>query len=111
MNLAPKKLTAAHALLLDLLSHGRSMMVASCIAAATVAGLSMRTLFEAQKRMEIECDRAGDGPGSLRLVGVTSPPLEWKPRKLHRCIVCGEPVNHWRRRRCPGDCGGRRPSF
>ena len=103
MNLAPRKLTAAHELLVDLLSNGRSMMVASCIGAATEAGLSMRTLFEARKRLPIVCDRAGDGPGSWRLEGTTAPPEEWKRRKLPlKCRVCGQemPGEHWRRRRC-----------
>jgi hypothetical protein len=108
MNLAPKKLTAAHALLVDLLSHGRSMMVASCVALAAEAGLSMRTLFEARRRLPVECDRVGDGPGSWRLADApAAPPEQWKPRKLRHCIGCGEPlVGHWRQKRCRA-CGGR----
>jgi hypothetical protein len=35
MNLAPKKLTAAYAALLDVLGHGRSMAVASAVALAS----------------------------------------------------------------------------
>ena len=65
MNLRPRKLSAAHALLVELLSAGRSMAVASCITIAAEHGLSMRTLYEARRRLPVECDRAGDGPGLL----------------------------------------------
>ena len=58
MNLSPRKLTAAHALLLDLLSGGRSMPVASCLSRASEADISQRTLYEARARLPIICIEA-----------------------------------------------------
>jgi hypothetical protein len=63
MDLHPRKLTRAHALLVDLLVGG-PQLVASCVTWAREAGISQRTLYEARRRLPIECiDRVGDGPG------------------------------------------------
>ena len=109
MDLRPKKLTAAYAALLDVLAHGRSMAVASAVALTReIADVSERTIYAARARLPITCDREGDGPGWWRLTdGDTSPPEEWKRRKLRFCRVCGEPMPEtaWNRKRCQG-CGG-----
>ena len=109
MNLRPRKLSAAHALLVELLSAGRSMAVASCITIAAEHGLSMRTLYEARRRLPVECDRAGDGPGYWRLADApAASPTQWKPRRLLKCRVCNTSLEgmHWRTKRCRA-CGGR----
>ena len=98
MDLRPRKLAAAHALLVDLLAGG-PQLVASCITLAAEAGLSTRTL-----RLPIECiDREPPSRGWCRLADAPGdPPEEWRPRRQLRCRVCGElmPGAHWRRRRC-----------
>ena len=53
MNLAPRKLTAAHALLVDLLSAG-PVPVADCLERAAEVGISGRTPYEARRRLPIE---------------------------------------------------------
>ena len=107
--MTPRKLSAAHALLVKILSAG-PQFVASCITLAAEAGLSTRTLFEARRRLPIECiNREPLSRGWWRLAGDPGdPPEEWRPRRQLRCRVCGElmPGAHWRRRRCRA-CGGR----
>ena len=109
MNLSPRKLSLAHRLLVDLLAAG-AQPVASCLDRAAEVGISMRTLYEARKRLPIECiGRPGFSPGWWRLAGsVTSPPEEWKRRKLRHCISCGVSLEgqHWKLKRCRA-CGGR----
>jgi hypothetical protein len=104
MNLLPKKLVAAHEMLLAMLADGPKP-VADCIAAAHAAGLSQRTLYEARRRMPVVCvDRELMGPGCWLLVDnrITAP-QEWKPRRLRYCTGCGAPLvaAYWLRRRCP----------
>jgi hypothetical protein len=54
MNLAPKKLSLAHRLLVDMLAAG-AQPVASCLDRAAEVGISQRTLHEARRRLPIEC--------------------------------------------------------
>jgi hypothetical protein len=61
MNLAPRKLTAAHALLVDLLSAG-PVPVADCLERAAEVGISERTLYEARRRLPIEWYVRGRNP-------------------------------------------------
>jgi hypothetical protein len=112
MNLAPRKLAAAHDLLLELLANG-PQPVSYCLAEAAARGLSQRTVFEARRTLGIVCIRFADGrpfarPGLWKLVRDAASPQEWKRRALRFCRVCGEamPGAHWLRRRCR-ECGGR----
>jgi len=109
MKFVPRKLGRAHALLIDLLVGG-PQLVASCVTWAREAGVSQRTLYEARRRLPIECiDRVGDGPGWWSLADEPgAPPQEWRSRRRHRCISCGTSLDglHWKTRRWVG-CGGR----
>ena len=109
MNLAPRKLGKAHAMLIDMLVRG-PQLVASCVTGAREAGISARTLHEARRRLPVELmDRIGDGPGWWRLADEPGdPPQEWRSRRRHRCISCGTSLEelHWKTRRCVA-CGGR----
>ena len=52
-----RKLTAAHALLVDLLSAG-PVPVADCLERAAEVGISERTLYEDRRRLPITCGDA-----------------------------------------------------
>ena len=109
MNLAPRKLGRAHAMLIDMLVRG-PQIVASCVTWAREASISARTLHEARRRLPVELiDRIGDGPGWWRLADEPGdPPQEWRSRRRHRCISCGTSLEglHWKLKRCRA-CGGR----
>src|SRR5262245_8972925 len=106
MNLAPRKLQAAHRLLVGLLADGKPRPIEHCIAEAAALGISQRTLYEARARMPIDCperDYRGVIPGRWRLISrKIAAPEEWKRRRVRHCLACGESLvgEHWRRKRC-----------
>ena len=90
MDLRPRKLAAAHALLVDLLAGG-PQLVASCITLAAEAGLSTRTLFEARRRLPIECiNREPLSRGWWRLAGDPGVP-ERRPAAGRACLPLRPP--------------------
>jgi hypothetical protein len=103
LDLAPRKLQAAHRLLVELLADG-PRLIADCLKAARRAILVCARSTK-PARMSIECPERGcHGPGRWRLLNdaPANLPSEWKPRRLRSCVRCGQSMagEHWRRRYC-----------